>query len=60
MCGDCVERYVALLPFIPKWWVICHQLQTLEDAIGLMEAHMSAGAGVYLMNNLKLQRSLEE
>lgn len=35
----CVEHYVALLPYKPKRWVTCHQLQTLEDAILLMEVY---------------------
>lgn len=42
----CVEPYVALLPNKPKQWVTCHQPQTLEDAILLMEAYLSAEARI--------------
>lgn len=49
-----------LLPFKPKRWVTCQQLQTLKDAIGLMEVYMSAEAGVYLMKNLKRQATRAE
>lgn len=43
-----VERYVAILPFKPRNWVLCHQLATLEEAVTLMEAYASAEAGLYL------------
>lgn len=49
----CVQHYVALLPYKPKRWVTCHQLQTLDNAVLLMEAYTSAEAGVYLRKNLQ-------
>lgn len=36
-------------------WVMCHQPQTLEDAIGLMEVCVSTESGIYFMKNLKRQ-----
>lgn len=56
----CVKHYMALLPFTPKRWVTCHQSHTLEDIIHLMEAYMSAEAGIYLMKNLKKQAIWDE
>lgn len=47
--GICVEHYTAVLPFKPKNWVACHQPATLEDAIVLIEAYMSAKADHYLL-----------
>lgn len=38
----CKEHYLALLPYKLKWWVTCHQPPTLEEAILLLEAYMSA------------------
>lgn len=32
----CVEHYVAVLPYEPKWWVTC----TLKEALLLMEAYI--------------------
>lgn len=40
---------MAILPFKPKRWVLCHKPASLEEAIGLMEAYSSAEAGMYLM-----------
>lgn len=45
------EHYVAILPFKPKSWVLCHKPMSLEEATGLMEAYSSAKAGMYLMPN---------
>lgn len=49
----CIKHYVPLLTFKLKCWVMCHQPQTLEDAISLLEAYMLVKAGVHLMKNLK-------
>lgn len=46
---------MALLPYKPKQLVTCNQHQNLEDAILLMEAYMSAEAGIYLRKNLQKQ-----
>lgn len=51
----CIEHFVALLPLKPKRWVTCHQPRALEDAILLMEEHMSTEAGIYLKKNLQRQ-----
>lgn len=45
-----VEHYMAILPFKPKKWVLCHQLAMLEDAIvALMEAYAAANVMLYLI-----------
>lgn len=36
----CVHHYVALLQYKPKMWVTCHQFQSLEDAVLLMEGYI--------------------
>lgn len=56
----CVEHYIALLPYKPKWWVTCHQPRMLEKIILLMEAYMSAEAGIYLWKNLQRQANQNE
>lgn len=49
----CMEYYVALLSYKPKRWVTCHQPQSLEDAVLMMEAYMAAEAGIYLRKTSK-------
>lgn len=44
-----VEHFTATLPFKPKNWVLCHQPQSLEEAVMLMEAYGSAEVGLYLI-----------
>lgn len=34
-----VEHYMAILPFKPNTWVLCHQPTTLEEATFLIEAY---------------------
>lgn len=44
-----VEHFTMILPFKRKNWVLCHQPDTLEEVIMLMEAYASAEAAVYLI-----------
>lgn len=44
-----LEHYIAILPFKPKTWVMCHQPETLEEAVVLIEAYASTEAGAYLI-----------
>lgn len=58
--GVCVKHFVVLLSYKPKRWVTCHQLCTLEDAVLLMEAYISAEVGIYLKKNLQKQAARTE
>lgn len=40
-----VEHYIALLPFQPKSWVLCHKPVPLEKTIGLIEAMLQPRLG---------------
>lgn len=49
----CIEHFVAFLPYKPKQWVTCHQPHAM--GVLVMEAYMSAEAGIYLKKNLQRQ-----
>lgn len=44
-----VEHYMAILPFEPNNWVLCHQPSSVEEAIILMETNAAAKPGNYLI-----------
>lgn len=48
-----VEHYIAILPFKPKNWVMCHQPTTLDEAVAPMEAYVSRSGS--LLNNQSLE-----
>lgn len=44
-----VEHNISILPFKLKNWVKCHQQDTLEEVVILMEAYALAEVGAYLI-----------
>lgn len=56
----CDKHYMVMLPYKPKHWVTCYQPKTLEDALGLMKAYMSAEASIYIQKNLQKQDAQAE